>query len=242
LKKDILVTKHNTLVEASYKLTLNEQRLILSCIAQLDARKPLPKDNVFTVTAKDFADMFNVDEKIAYKELGDASKNLYEKDIRTYDNRYDRRFRWVYEIRYHKNEGKVTLGFSPSVAPYLTMLFERFTSYSLVQIASLKSVYSIRLLEFLMQFKATGKLIIELEKFKDRLEIKDRYKRFYDIKRWVIEPAIKELREKSNLIISWKAIKGERGKGIKQLEFIFSDKEIVLDENQLELRLKEEVA
>jgi plasmid replication initiation protein len=38
----------------------------------------------------------------------------------------------------------------------------------------------------------------------------------------VIEPAIKELTEKSHLLINWKPIKS--GKTIKQLEFIFSEK------------------
>ena len=99
------------------------------------------------------------------------------------------------------------------------MLHERFASYKLKQIAGLKSTYSIRLLEFLTQFKATGKLIIELDRFKDRLGIKDEYKRFTNLRMRVIEPAIKELQEKSNLVINWNPIKS--GKTIKQLEFIF---------------------
>lgn len=219
----LVVTKHNSLIEASYKLTLNEQRLVLSCIAQLDPRKPLPKDNIFTVTAREFAKTYELNEKIAYKELEDASKNLYERDIKTYDGKYRERFRWVYFVQYHDGDGKVTMGFSPCVIPYLTMLHERFTSYNLKQIAGLKKSYSIRLLEFLTQFKSTGKILIDLEKFKERLDLKNEYKRFYDLKRRVIEPAIKELREKSDLVINWRPIKGDIGKKTKQLEFIFSD-------------------
>ena len=219
---EIVVTKHNSLIEASYKLTLNEQRLILVCIAKLDGRKPLPKDNLFVITAKEFSETFGIDEKHAYTALDEASSSLYERDIKTYDGKYRDRFRWVSGVRYHDQEGKVTLGFSNWIAPYLTMLHERFSSYKLKQIASLKSIYSIRLIEFLMQFKATGKLIIELEKFKERLEIKNEYQRFYDLKRRVIEPAVNELSEKSNLTIKWKSIK--LGRSIKQLEFKFSEK------------------
>jgi len=220
-QKELIVTKHNNLIEASYKLTLNEQRLVLFCIAQLDPRKPLPKDNLFTVMAREFAEMFGVEEKHVYESLETSSNDLYERDIKTYDKKYDRRFRWVHEVRYHKKEGKVTLGFSPSVAPYLTMLHEQFTSCRLNDIASLKSVYSIRLLEFLTQFKASGKFVISLDKFKERLELNEGYKRFHDLKKRVIEPAVKELQDKSNFSIQWEPIKGARGKGIKQLEFIF---------------------
>jgi plasmid replication initiation protein len=220
--KDLVITKHNCLIEASYKLTLNEQRLVLLCIARLDTRKPLPKENIFTITAKEFAKTFGIEEKHAYEALDEAASALYDRDIKTYDGKYRERFRWICGIKYHDNEGKVTLGFSTWITPYLTMLHERFSSYKLKQIAGLKSIYSIRLLEFLMQFKATGKLIIELDRFKERLELKDEYKRFYNLRMRVIEPAIKELTEKSHLLINWKPIKS--GKTIKQLEFIFSEK------------------
>lgn len=220
-KKDLVITKHNSLIEASYKLTLNEQRIVLLCIARLDTRKPLPKDNMFTITAKEFAKTFGIEEKHAYEALDEAASTLYERDIKTYDGKYRERFRWVCGVQYHDNEGKVTLGFSNWITPYLTMLHERFGSYKLKQIAGLKSTYSIRLLEFLMQFKATGKLIIDLDRFKDRLGIKDEYKRFTNLRMRVIDPAIKELQEKSNLVIKWQPIKS--GKTIKQLEFIFKE-------------------
>lgn len=222
--KELFVTKHNCLIEASYKLTLNEQRLVLLCISQLDPRKPLPKENLFTITAKDFSLMFGVSEKCAYRELENASKDLYEQDIRTYDGKYNYRFRWVYGIKYHHSEGKVTLGFSPWVATYLTTLHERFTRYNLKKVSGLKSVYAIRLFEFLIQFKSTGKLLISLEVFRDRLEIKNEYKRFCDLKRRVILTAVKELEEKSGLIIKWQPIKS--GKSVTQLEFNFRESEI----------------
>lgn len=223
--KELVITKHNDLIEAGYKLTLNEQRLVLFCIAQIDSRKPLPKDNSFTIPAQEFAKTFDMDGKNVYREIGEAAKLLAERWIKTYDGKYKKKFRWVYGIQYHDSEGKVTLGFSPWVTPYLSKLHKQFTSYKLKEISGLKHVYSIRLLEFLTQFKATGKFIIDLDTFRERLGLREDYKRFYDLKRRVIEPAVKELKEKSNFLIKWKSIKGSRGKGIKQLEFIFEYKE-----------------
>ena len=220
--KELFVTKHNSLIEASYKLSLNEQRLVLLCISKLDPRKPLPKENLFTITAKEFSSMFGVNEKTAYRDLENASKDLYEQDIRTNDGKNDYRIRWVYGVKYHNNEGKVTLGFSPWIYPYLTSLHERFTRYNLKKISGLKSSYAIRLFEFLIQFKSTGKLLIGLGVFRDRLEIKNEYKRFCDLKRRVISPAVKELEEKSGFMINWKPIKS--GKSVTQLEFNFEER------------------
>jgi plasmid replication initiation protein len=221
-KKELVITRHNSLVEGSYKLNLDEQRLLYLCITKLDPRKVLPKDNSFTVTAKEFAEVFSIDEKSVYKQIEEASKNLAERWLKTNDEKYREQFRWVFGVRYHDDEGKVTLGFSPWVIPYLTCLKEQFTSLRLSQVANLKSIYSIRLLEFLTQFKATGKFIIELDRFKDRLDLKNEYKRFFDLKKRVIDPAVSELTEKSNMFIEWKPIKS--GKTIKQLEFIFCER------------------
>ena len=49
------VTKANDLVSASYKLTLQEQRLLLITIGQIDSRKPIHKP--ITVRATDFAEV-----------------------------------------------------------------------------------------------------------------------------------------------------------------------------------------
>jgi plasmid replication initiation protein len=234
--KDVVITRHNSLIEGCYKLNLDEQRLLYLCISQLDPRKPLPKDNSFTVTASQFAQVFNIDKTNVYRQLEEASKELAERWLRTNDGKYREKFRWVFGVRYHDDEGKVTLGFSPWVVPYLTSLQKQFTSLKLSQIANLKSVYSIRILEFLTQFKSTGKFIIDLDRFKERLGIENEYNRFYNLKMRVIEPALKELRKKSNLVIEWKPIKS--GKTIKQLEFVFYEfLENELNEDQLLLEL-----
>lgn len=221
--KDLSITRHNSLIEGCYKLTLDEQRLLYLCITQLDPRKPIPKDNSFTVLASDYAKVFHMDEKNVYKQLEEASKSLAERWLKTNDGRYREQFRWVFGVRYHDDEGKVTLGFSPWVIPYLTSLQKQFTSLKLSQVANLKSIYSIRLLEFLTQFKSTGKFIIDLDRFKERLGVENEYKRFFDLKKRVIDVATKELKEKSNFIINWKTIK--LGKTIKQLMFTFSENE-----------------
>ena len=85
--KEFVVAKANALVQASYKLSLNEQRLVLACVAQLDSRKPLPKDNLFTLQAADFAETYCIPVDQAYEALNEASNSLYERDIKVFDGR-----------------------------------------------------------------------------------------------------------------------------------------------------------
>ena len=212
------ITKSNDLVEASYKLTLNEQRLILMAIGNLDSRKPMPHGKL-TIKALDFAETFYLDPKFAYQALDEAASRLYERDIRTYDGRHRERFRWVYSVRYHDGEGQVTLGFSPEITPYLTLLHQRFTTYDIRQISQLGSPYSIRLYELLKRFAETGERAITLPQFKERLQLDDQYPRFYDLKRRIITPAVAEINAHTDLQVKWQTMR--KGRAVAGLLFLF---------------------
>jgi len=227
-----LVTKSNHLVEAGYRLSLNEQRLVLTAISKLDGRKPIPRDNDFTITAQEFSSMFNIPIKQAYENLENAASRLYEQDIKTYDGKHKtrERFRWVDGVKYWDGEGKVTLSFSNKIIPYLTLLHTQLTSYDLKQISSLKSSYSIRFYELMIQFKSTGERWIKLDTLKERLELSDRYDRFYNFKIRIIQPAIREINGSTNLIVTWDTVK--KGRVITGLKFDIREKKGSIDSSR----------
>jgi len=222
----LLVTKSNILNEAGYKLSLNEQRLILSAISRLDGRKPLPRDGDFTITAIEFADVFNVPIKQAYETLDNAASRLYERDIKTYDRKGNsrERFRWVDYVKYWDGEGKVTLSFSKKIIPYLTLLHNQLTTYDLKQITQLNSAYAIRFYELLIQFKSTGEKFITLKKLKESLELTEQYSRFYNLKKRIIEPSIDNINQSTDLYVDWDVVK--KGRCITGLRFLFEQKNI----------------
>lgn len=220
---NLIVTKSNHLIEAGYKLSLNEQRLILSAITQLDGRKPIPKDNDFTITAAEFSRAFDIPLKQAYETLEDAASRLYERDIKTYDREAKTRgrFRWVDCVKYWDGEAKVTLSFSRHIVPYLTLLHQQFTSYELKQISQLKTAYAIRFYELLVQFIKTGERHINLNKLRELLELKTEYPRFYDFKKRIIAPSMAEINATTNLAVEWDVVK--KGRTITGLFFVFQN-------------------
>lgn len=216
-----LITKSNYLIEAGYKLSLNEQRLILTAIGYLDGRKPIPKSNLFTITASEFSETFGIPLKQSYEILEDASSRLYERDIKTFDPKAKTRgrFRWVDSVKYWDGEAKVTLSFCTHIIPYLTLLHQQFTTYELKQIVQLKTAYAIRFYELLVQFLKTGERYISLEKLRILLELEEEYKRFFDLKKRIIDPAIHAINESTNLIVEWDVKR--KGRNIVGLIFIF---------------------
>lgn len=105
------------------------------------------------------------------------------------------------------------------ILPLLTLLRSKFTTYTLQRVAGLRSNYSIRLFEMLAQFESTGMLRIELADFIRELDLP--YTRYADVARRVIQPAVDELRAKSDLEIEWRAIK--QGRAVKSMEFRFRE-------------------
>ena len=90
------------------------------------------------------------------------------------------------------------------------------------QIAKLSSAYSIRFYELLVQFKSTGERYITLDKLKERLEISNQYSRFYNFKKRILEPSIKDINNNTDLFVDWDINK--KGRLIKGLVFIFEKK------------------
>lgn len=218
---DYLVTQSNKLVMASYRLSLQENRLILAAISKLDSRKigihPSAKLNQSTVTvsALEFGKTFGISNKKAYEELRDATNNLFERKISQIDGKKTTKMRWVSKVVYHEGEGWAELTFSPDVLNHLTLLKNNFTSSRLSSVSGLKTTYSQRIRMMCEMFLDTGFLRISFADFREALVVP--YKSYSDVKRRVLEPALKEIRDRSDLIIECSAFK--RGRSVHSLEF-----------------------
>jgi plasmid replication initiation protein len=227
MKKDIQVGKSNYLVEASYQLSLQEQRLILACLGKIDSRQEVPK--TLSITASEYSELMGIDIKNSHRELYKASDKLYERSIKVKDPEKIEEFRWIQKkITYTKGEGKITLTWSDDVLKYICQLKNRFTTYKLRHIANLHCVYSIRLYEILMQFISTNERIINLEEFRLLLQLGDKYKNFKELNKKIIKPAVEELNEKSDLNVVFGTIK--KGRKVSVLIFGFErKKQLLLD-------------
>lgn len=227
---DNKVTQSNRLIEASHTLSLNEKRLILCAASMIDSRKPYPHDGYFTIRADSFAETFGMGRDTAYEALNDAANRLFERDIRRYSKgKVVEQMRWVFHVKYKESEGCVVLGFSPTVIPHLTMLNKEFTSYQLKQIGALSSFYAIRLYELMSQFHKLGQRECTLEQLREMLDLRDKYPSVKDLRRWVLEPALKELNAGTDLNVTMEV----KRRGRKVVGYLFTIAKV--DQMALEL-------
>lgn len=236
----LTVVKSNKVVEASYMLTLAEQRVLLACIAQIDSKAVLTENYRFEVTASGVADLVGLDNlSNAYRDLKKAAEKLYERSVVIDDPDLDnpqitqRKTRWISAIDYVPGEGKLVLSFSIGIIPYLSQLSREFTKYKLKHVARFESVYSIRLYELLVQWNSAGEREIEVEWLKRQFQVDEKYDRVVDLKKRVIDPAVEEINKHSNIWVKYGQRKSGRTITHFQFQFGLKDKPQNLEKKHL---------
>ena len=221
--ENMTVYKSNKLIEASYgALTLNEQLMLLACIASKNPDE-LTTETGIILTVSSFADLAEINPKGAYDDLQRAAERIFNRylviDSPDPDNPRLRktRTRWIYSIDYYPGEGAVCLYFSPKVLPYISQLSGQFTKYKLKYVSKFNSVYGIRLYELLVQWQTKGTREVAVDWLREKWGLRKKYARMKDLKKDVINPAINDINQHSNLWVNF----GQRKAGKKIISFQF---------------------
>ena len=228
-KKTNLVVKTNQLNTALQVLSKVEMRMIQ--LAIVDARETntgLDTNTPLRLDAMRYAEMFGGTRQNAYDAMKRAEDTLFNRRF-TYidDDGKPVKSRWLQQVRYLDGEGVIELAFTMAVVNGISRingLENFFTSYLLEQTTKLNSVYSVRLYELLVQWKAAKKTaIFELEKFRGQMGIGvNEYKKMCDFKRRVLDAAVEEINKETDLKISYSQVK--KGRTITGFTFIVHEK------------------
>jgi len=229
--KNGLVVKDNALINASYNLELTEQRLIM--LAIINARElgqGITADSKLEIHASDYAKLFNVSADASYKALKEAVNNLFNRQF-SYTAEYKRtgkigivRSRWVSRIFYVDDLALLEITFAPDVVPLITRLEEQFTRYEAKQVAHLTSKYATRLYEILISWREVGKTpIFDLQQLRKNLGVEDdEYQRMHHFKSRVLETAITQVNEHTDIKATYEQHK--QGRTITGFSFKFKQK------------------
>jgi len=228
--KTELVVKDNALINASYNLDLVEQRLILLAIVEArESGKGINANDPLTVHAESYINQFGVHRNTAYQALKDACDDLFARQfsyqsLSEKGNVINHKSRWVSEVAYIDNEAVVRLIFAPAIVPLITRLEEQFTKYEIQQISNLTSAYAVRLYEILIAWRSTGKTpLITIYDFRQKIGVLEtEYKRMYDFKKYVLDIALKQVNEHTDINV--KVEQHKTGRSITGFSFSFKQK------------------
>ena len=215
-KDSRLVVKDNSLIDASFNLSLVEQRLMLMAIVEARELDKLTPDTPIEVKATAYRDQYKTDKSEAYKQLADATKQLFNRQF-SYLDKYKGEdcitvARWVNRASYLNDNGAVVLYMSSEVISMISRLEANFTQYLLEQVSDFKSKYSIRLYELLIKYRDVGNSKkFEIVELRSKLGLEDNeYKLNAVFKRDVLDKAIKEIGNKTDIQIKYEQFKEGR--------------------------------
>jgi plasmid replication initiation protein len=195
-------------------LNLSDYQIFLQLISQIrnvDAiGNPLPVDQlqrIHTLTAKDYANQFNVDIDNAYKMIKSSVKKLMNTTITIPPDLFnvEVELNICSMAKYHNNEGHIEIEFTDRIMPYLTKVRNQYLLYNLKEIANFGSLYTTRLYELIQEFKTTGYLIKSIAELRKLFETGTKYKEYKSFKLRCLTHAINEINSQYptiNLVMS----------------------------------------
>ena len=229
MSKD-LVVKTNRLNQAFQVLTLAELHIVQ--LAIVDARETgtgLSTNTPLRIDAKRYAEVFNTTRQNAYQRMKEAEETLFNRRFSFYDESGKLiKSRWIQQARYLDDEGAIELVLTLAVVQGISRIDgvkEFFTQYLLSQTSQLNSVYSARLYELLVQWRSAGKVpMIELVSFREQLGIGvNEYQRIDHFKARVLDSAVKEINEKTDIKVDYEQYK--KGRSISGFSFKVKSKQ-----------------
>ena len=208
----------NRLIEASYRLEVNQQRFIRVLASMVKKSDEDLKSYDFKIS--DIMDIFEIKNRGSYKTLPMMIAALQKNVIKFYNGEEYITVPWLAFSRCTPGTGIISVQFHPFLKPLYIGLGTEFTQYELNRVLKFKSTYSYRIYELLKQVKKIGWRKIEIKDLRFYLNLEENeYEKYNDLKRFAIIPAQKEfVKCNSDILFDFEEIK--KGRKVTALKFI----------------------
>ena len=230
--------ENDFIFNAQYQLTAKEQKIILLLIANIN---PIKQKNfqtqIIPVKALKKVVMGGNIKGSFYQEIKKLAFRLVKKgimfdtDILIEGRRFPGYVNWFQAISPIKNDnGEVCLEFlfSEKLKPFLLKL-RQYVQIDIHQLTNLNSGFSIHLFQIfqakrnqMLKYQHQTKLCYQLPELKKTLGIADKYADWRNFKRKVIDLAIREINQYTNIKVDFRVIK--KNGQVFSLEFEVKDK------------------
>lgn len=240
-----LVVKDNALIDASFNLSLVEQRLMLLAIVEAREIDNLSPNTAIEISVSSYTQQFKADSNNIYSAIKEAARTLKRREF-SYLDRYKGQpaystANWVNKITYVDNSGLVVLYLSEEVISLISRLEEQFTKYHLEQVSSFKSKYSTRLYELIIKWLSTGITEkYEINDLRNKLGLAvNEYSTMSNFKTNVLDKALGEINKHTDINVNYEQFK--KGRTINAVQFKFDHKPqkkkpgLIKDQNTIDM-------
>lgn len=231
---DRYIYKSNNLIESSYKLSINAQRLIYMCAKKLKPIyvksniKPSQMDSFLAnqtfgkirIYVTEFKEEFGLKGNYLYDALKNVIHELWEEEIQYLNDKGNpEKKRWVITCEFDKNRSYIKMKFHPDLILDLLVFKSKYGKMQGDVTKQLKTSDQIRTYELLKNSLHKGKKRFTLGEYRYKLAIDDDlYPKYTKLKHGKILPTIKAINENTDIeIYDFKEIR--HGRNVGEMEF-----------------------
>ena len=214
MDKEIILQKKNDFVNALYKLSLDEMRIFNYAIAKTNPFKE--HNNMMTISINDLVKFYNLDSKSdKYNQFNEALNHLFNRQMTYTYHDEEHGDMWatcrLIVNKIENKKGVIGLKFSDEINQ-LIKCDRDFLEYKLKQTIGITSPNAVRIYEMLLYIlKMTPnkslKKEFSIEEIKNKLGLSDKYPRFCDFKKYVLEVAKKQINQHTDIKINYEVKK-----------------------------------
>lgn len=209
LPEEELVVKANELVMGQIAWSVLEYRVFIAHVSQISREDKRFKRQ--SVGVQQLCELSQVDTETLYSRAKGIADQLTQKNIvleRGEDGRREAGAVSVYaSCKYKEETGELVGRFTEEMSPFLLELKDRFTMYYRRQALAMRSMYSMRFYEILKRYEYQGKFELRVDEFRNLFDLEDKYPRFVDLRRNVIDRAREELEEKADTTFEYNVVR-----------------------------------
>lgn len=236
----------NEFISSQFKLNLLEIKAYLAITSTYDAAEKPENFYFMTFRGSDLAKTIGIGVERGYfreieRILTSLSQRFIKIQVRTDID--EEKEKW---IKGHfissieaKGDGTVEIVMDPKLMKYFFNIQDKYTFLEIQTLLSFSSVYSIRVFNLLKQFPKNKKRIFTVEELKEMLLIQEKYKNFTDLKRYVLDPAVKDINAMSTMQVSYDS-DAKRGKKATTITFFYNEMDL-LDDPSMDKKIKDAI-
>ena len=216
------IKQSNRLVEAKYKLTVYEQRMMICICSQLNHNAA--EFNKVRVSVADMAKFCNFDKTKTYSHVKSTIMRLMSRVVQIkMPNGGWYGTHWLQSAEYIPSESIIEYKLDDRLCPELLQLKAAYLSTPAAPLMEFRRDYSARLYFILKKMLKVHEFEYSLDFFRERFQLSRSYDIFFNLKNKVVEPALAEINEKSDINVSHEYIK--QGRNYTKIKFVVTLKD-----------------
>lgn len=221
---DIEVIKNRSIIQSHHQLTLGEHRLVTSCVQVINDRTS--ENRPIRIRVEDFARAWQISRPAAHVQLQGACDKMWQREIRlelSGSNKGMESLRWL-QRKIVLESGEVEIHFSDKIYKAIHSISnDEGVPVLLATISKFNCQHTHRIYDNMKAQNHGGQDIwrweLSIAELREVLDLQDKYQRWAELRRRVIEVACAEVTEHTEFNMTWNITK-KISRYVDRIEFV----------------------